>query len=141
MRDFTISTEIKASPEQVWDILADVRRWPEWTASISEMYPLKVSPLGVGSQVRVVQPRLRPAIMTITEWEPGRGFVWVAKDPGLRAIAGHQLEPTEAGCMATLSVGYRGLLSFPVALLARKLTKRYIKLEAEGLKARSEGRR
>lgn len=141
MRDFHISTEINASPEHVWSILADVRRWPEWTASMSEVHPLKVTPLEVGSRVRVVQPRLKPAIMTITEWEPGRGFVWVAKNLGLLAIAGHQLEPTEAGCTATLSVDYRGLLSFPVALLARKLTKRYIKLEAEGLKARSEGRR
>lgn len=141
MRDFKITKEINAPPEQVWTVLADVRRWPEWTASISEVHPLKVSPLGIGSKVQVVQPRLRPAIMTITEWEPGRGFVWEAKNPGLLAIAGHQLDPTSSGCTVTLTVSYRGFLSFPVAIFARKLTKHYIELEATGLKARSEGRR
>jgi hypothetical protein len=141
MRDFSISKEINASPDHIWSILADVRRWPEWTASISEIHPLKVTPLGVGSRVRVLQPRLRPAIMTITEWEPGRGFVWIAKSPVLTAIAGHQLTPTSSGCTVTLTVAYRGPLSVFAAIFARRLTKHYIELEATGLKARSEGRR
>lgn len=141
MRDFQISTEINASADHVWSILADVRRWPEWTASISEIYPLKVAPLGVGSQVRVLQPRLRPAIMTITEWEPGCGFTWVARNPGLTAIAAHHLASTSSGCAVTLSVSYRGLLSPVVSIFAARLTRHYIELEATGLKARSEGRR
>jgi len=141
MREFRINTEINASPEHVWNILADVRRWPEWTSSMSKVEPLDDGPLGIGSRVRVLQPKLRPAIMTIAEWQPGRGFVWVAKNPGLVAVAEHQLTPVPSGCVVALGVIYKGLLSSLVSFFAGSLTKRYIELEAAGLKARSEGKR
>ena len=141
MREFSISPDINASPERVWNVLADVQRWPEWTASISKIELLDEGPLGVGSRVRVFQPKLRPAVMTITEWEPGRGFVWVTRNPGLVAVGEHWINPSSSGCNVTLKLTFQGLLGGVVGILAGKLTRRYVELEAEGLKARSEGRR
>jgi uncharacterized protein YndB with AHSA1/START domain len=37
MREFAVSSEISAPVEGVWTVLADVERWPQWTASVSQI--------------------------------------------------------------------------------------------------------
>jgi uncharacterized protein YndB with AHSA1/START domain len=34
MREFAANSEISAPVEGVWTVLADVERWPRWTASL-----------------------------------------------------------------------------------------------------------
>ena len=52
--------------------------------------------------------------------------------------AGHFAEPTPTGCRATLSLQFSGVLSSLVAALTGGLSERYLKIESEGLKRRSE---
>jgi hypothetical protein len=52
-----------------------------------------------------------------------------------------QVDPTPGGSRATLSVQYGGLLAGLVARLTAPVHDRYLQLEADGLKARSESLR
>ena len=138
MREFQISIDIHAPPERVWPIMADLERWSEWTPSISGIEVLDGKPAGLGSQVRVRQPKLLPATFTITEWKPDRGFKWVSHSLGLVAVGNHVIEPGQTGSKVTLTLRFLGLLGGLAGFLGRNLIFRYIQLEASGLKARSE---
>jgi len=138
MRDFTVTRTIAAPPETVWEILADVGRWPEWTDSIAGVERLDAGPLAVGSRVRIRQPRLPPAVWRVTAWEPGRRFTWVARGPGFRTVADHVLRPDGDGCTAEHRIRYEGMLGGLAGLVFGRITARYLGMEADGLRARSE---
>lgn len=134
----TRTIDIDAPADRVWAVMTDVERWPDWTASVSTIQRLDHGPFTVGSRVRIKQPRLPPSVLTVTELEPGRGFTWVATSPGLRVTAAHGIEPAPRGVRVTLSVRYEGVFGRLAGRLWRSLTERYLRLEADGLKRRSE---
>jgi hypothetical protein len=138
--DFGTTVEISAPPEQVWAVMSDIERWPEWTASVTRIERLDGGPLAVGHRVRIRQPKLPPAVWRVTLLEPGRGFSWVTRSPGVRAIGSHWVEPAGPGSRAHLSLRFDGILARLVARLTGELTTRYLALEARGLKERSEAR-
>ena len=140
MSDLRITATIDAPAERVWAVLADVERWPEWTASVSSVEILTGAPLGMGGRVRIDQPKLRPAVWTVTLWQPGQRFVWESTNPGVRVVAEHAIAPSAGGCTVTLTVQFNGLLGSAAGAMNRKLTNHYLELEANGLKARSESR-
>ena len=138
MRTFSTTIDIAAAPDRVWTVMSDVERWHEWTASISSIRRLDGRPFGQGSRVLIRQPRLPPNYSTVTEFEPRRSFTWVSRSPGVVATARHLIEPIAGGSRVTLSVHFGGVLGWFVAILVKGLTERYIRMEAEGLKERSE---
>lgn len=138
MRKFTISVDIPAPPARVYEVISDVDRWHEWTPSITSVTRDSKAPLAVGSSAVVRQPKLPPAKWTVTKLEPGHGFTWVARGPGLRTIGDHWVEPIANGSRATLSVEQQGLLGGIMGRLTKRLTEQYIAFEAAGLKARCE---
>lgn len=135
--DFNIAVDIEAPAERVWAIMADVERWPEWTPSVSRIERLDPGPLRVGSRARVCQPKLPPAVWEVVELVEGREFSWVTRSPGVRVLGSHLVEARGAGSRATLALRFSGLLGPLVARLTRGLTRRYLGLEAEGLRQRS----
>ena len=137
---FTDSIDIQAPPEVVWTVWSDVERWPEWTASVSRIERLDPGPLAVGLRVRIHQPKFPPAVWRVTAVEEGRGFTWVSTSPGARVTGSHRIEPHALGSRATLSIAFAGPIARLVGWLSRSLTRRYLQLEAAGLKARSEER-
>ncbi len=132
------SIGIAAPPDVVWGVMSDVERWHEWTASIDSVARLDAGPFGLGSRALVRQPRLRPATFEVTEFNPGRNFVWTTRSGGLEAVADHRVEATPEGTRATISLRFTGVLLILVGWWVRRLTERYFTLEAEGLKRRSE---
>ena len=131
------SIDIAAPPERVWAVMSDVERWHEWTDSITSV-ELRDRPLAVGSRARVVQPRLRPAEFEVTAVEPGRNFEWVTTSNGLRAYATHRVEPVAGGSRATLTLDFSGWPLVLIGWWVRRISERYVDMEAAGLKKRSE---
>jgi hypothetical protein len=99
-----VSEQISASREDVWAVLMDVERWPEWTASVRSAQLLGDGPVQVGSQARL---------------EPG---------------------PADTTAL-TLEINHSGPLAGLVGPLTGARTRRFIALEATGLKSASEARR
>lgn len=138
MTDFNIVVDIKARPDRVLEVLCDVERWPEWTASTTSVRRMDEGPLAVGSKARVRQPKLLPAIWQVTEFSE-TGFTWVTRSIGLQIEAGHSVQAVGTGSNVALSLRFSGLLAPVVAWVYRDLNQRYLSMEAEGLRKRSEG--
>lgn len=142
----TLSVDINAPPDVVWAVWSDLERWPEWTASITRIELLErparngAAPLAVGLRARVRQPKLPPAVWRVTAVERGRAFTWVSASPGARVTASHRVEAHEGGSLATLALRVSGPLAPLVGWLSRSLIERYLRMEAAGVKARSEER-
>jgi uncharacterized membrane protein len=133
------SIDIAAAPQSVWEIIRDVERWAEWTASISSIERLESGPFGVGSRARVRQPRLPAAVWTVSALEEGRFFDWRSDTPLLTSVGRHRVEPTADGkSRATLSIEWSGPLAPVIRLFYGTLSERYVEMEAQGLKRRSE---
>ena len=140
MTFFSLTVDIRATPQRVWAVLSDVEDWPEWTPSVRSVERLDAGPLAVGSRARIRQPKLLPAVWRITSIEKGSAFTWVTRSPGLSVTARHVVEATPDGSRVTLSIRFEGLLAPLVAWLTHRLNNRYLGLEGAGLKRRSEER-
>ena len=138
MTDFSLTIEIAASPERVWALVSDIERWPDWTPSMKSVKRLDIGPLAVGSRARVHQPKLLPADWVVTKLEAGRGFDWTTRSLGLTAIGRHWIDAIDSGSRVTLSIQFGGMLAPLMTWLTRGLIVRYVTLEVNGLKQRSE---
>lgn len=140
MPEYTSSIDINASPRVVWNILADVERWPSWTPTMRAVKKLTAGPLAKGTKARISQPKLPTAVWRVTEIHEGRDFTWISRSPGIRVTARHIIQSTPDGARVTLSVRFSGLLAPVMAMMLARLNRRYLATEARGLKARSEER-
>lgn len=133
------SVEIHATPARVWDTLMQVEDYPDWTTSMTKVVRLDPGPLQVGSRVRITQPRLGTMTWTVSALDAGRSFTWVTSRGGVRAEASHVIAPLAEGRVRLeLAVAQTGPLAGVVSRLTRRITARYISLEAEGVRRRSE---
>ncbi len=131
-----VTISIDAPAERVWAILADVERWPTWTASVTSVE--LDGPLAVGASATVRQPKLPVTTWTVSELVPGRSFTWGSQAPGSRAVGEHEVTPTgDATCSVRLALDQHGPLGTLFGLLYRGLTKRYVQMEADGLAAQA----
>jgi hypothetical protein len=135
-RYFETTRHIDAPTPQVWGVLFDVARWAEWTPTIDSVELLDDGPFQVGSRARVRQPRLPRALWEVTEVVAGRSFTWEAAGPGMRTIARHEVVPDSTGSRVTLSIEQTGPMGAVAAAVWRRLTQRYIELEAASLDER-----
>ena len=139
MRELKVTVEVAATPQKAWTVLADVLRWPEWTPSVQRIELLNGLIGGVGSKARIYQPKLRPAVWTVTIWETGQRFQWTSNSSGVMVTADHVIVKTPSGCSVTHSLRFTGALGTVIGLLRGRLAYRYLRIEVAGLKARCEG--
>ena len=135
---FGTSIDVAATPECVWSVMSDIEHWPDWTATVTSAERLDAGPLTVGSKFRVRQPKLLPAVFTVTWVDANQGFAWTTSGPGYSVIARHSIEPIPAGSRVTLSLQFSGVIGKLAARMLRDLNQRYMGIEAAGLKRQSE---
>ena len=123
-----------ASPEIVWQVLADVEHWSDWTPTVTQIVPEENVGLMVGARYRVVQPGLRPAVYEVTDCSPDQRFTWEQKVLGGSMIADHRLRACNDGTEVELAFSSKGLLATIAGnLLLRKIWD-YVRTEAKSLK-------
>ena len=135
------SVQIDAPAPLVWDVFSDVERWPEWTASVTRLVALDGPGLAVGKRYEIKQPRMSKLVWEVTEVLAGTSWTWVQRSPGGATIGRHDvIATTDSQTLVRQRLDQRGLLAALVGRLMRGMSKRYLELEAQGLKKRSEQR-
>ncbi len=83
-----MSIEVDATPQQIWEWMADVNEWPQWKPFIISSSYIKGENLEVGSKIKF-KPNSGPKPMdlkaVITESEKPSHIAWEGKMPGLKA--------------------------------------------------------
>jgi uncharacterized membrane protein len=134
-----VGVEIGAPAERVWAVMSDVEKWAEWTASIQGIERLDSGLFGVGSEARVRQPKFPSLVWRVTQYEPGRGFVWETRSWGAVTVGEHWITPlAQDRSRVVLRVRQSGLVGTLVGALIQKTTRSYMEMEAQGLKRRVE---
>ena len=126
---------IHAPIDMVWGQMIDIDGWPRWTPSVMQATRLDEGPLPVGAQARLVQPKMRPAVWTVTALDEARSLSWVSMQPGVEIVATHDLRPVPEGSAVKLTIDFQGLLAPYLPFFFGKQSAAYMRQEAEGLKA------
>jgi carbon monoxide dehydrogenase subunit G len=132
----TFSTAAK--PEAIWQILADVSHWKDWTPTVLDITPLNGQNLQVGGRYRVSQPGVQPAIYEVTACVPNEGFTWVQKIPGGKLLASHTIRVNDGSTNVELSFFSQGLLAAAASTLFSSKIRKLVSIEARSLKEKAE---
>ena len=136
---FEKSIDIDAPQQRVWDVLSALEAWPQRIETVDTVELLTPAPITKGSRVRLKQPKLPESTWDITVWHAPSYFEWTQKEAGTTSVAGHHVEALGEGrARLTLTLDMRGFLIPIIALFYKKLTNRYMNLEAEGMKRAAE---
>ena len=125
---------INAPPETVWALTVNIDGWADWNPNVAAAERLDAGPFRVGSQARMIQPGLPPAVWTVTHLENGTCFVWETRVRGLHLIAGHRIAPSGSGTENVLSLDAKGVLAFVLSPLIARSSARTLERENQGLK-------
>jgi hypothetical protein len=135
----TTSIDSTADLASTWTALVDVTSWPQWTTSITAVRRLDDGPLRVGSRARVKQPGFPWLVWEVSDLREGEEFTWVTSGPGSRTVGRHVVRRNDDGSThITLELDQTGPLGVLVGVLIAGKTKRFLGLEAAGLKAAGE---
>ena len=138
MASESVTIDIAAPPERVWQVVTDVEDWPRWTASMRDVKRLDDGPLRMGSRARIKQPGLPVLVWEVTELDGGTSFTWVTHTPGVASTAAHLVSATANGSRLTLSVTWTGVFGGLTGALMGKRTRKSLTVDADGHKACAE---
>jgi uncharacterized protein YndB with AHSA1/START domain len=126
-----VELQIARPSEEVWVLVSDFERLPEWLDEFRTVVKQSDGPLGEGTVFcYTLDPGDRSSTLQIVEWEAGRRVAW--DGPPLKWHCGAArprgyFEVTEAGEGRTRLVScYRPVLTGTVALLA-PVMKRWLR--------------
>jgi len=136
-----MSTRSSAPTDKLWAALTTVTDYPQWTKSITAVTPLDDVSLTPGHRFRVQQPGMPPLVWTVTDVEPGRSYAWESSTMGVRTVGRHWLtQQPDGSTQINLEIEQTGLLAKLVWALTGARTRRYMGLEANGIKTAAEAR-
>lgn len=94
--------EIDASPDQVWALISDPTRMPEWSPQCRKSIVRGGGPVGVGTRTLNVNRRgalVWPTRSQVKEFVPGKRFAFRIAENG--TLWSYDLEPTATGTRVT----------------------------------------
>ena len=108
----TASVEISAGPDEVWAVVSDVARMPEWSPELRRLFVIGSKQPRVGMNMVGINRRkwvAWPTTSKVVRLELGRAIAWKTRESG--ATWTYELEPTGTGTRVT---GRRDLPKFTV---------------------------
>ncbi|CAN5438206.1 hypothetical protein BH24CHL9_BH24CHL9_08660 [soil metagenome] len=127
--------EVRASPPQVWSVLADIAEWPTWNPVVRSVTLQGELESGTTFRRAAGQGTILGRLLEV---DAPRALVWRDRSLGLRAIHAWRIEERPGGCAVTTEASLSGL---PARLLPgrmRRLTQQdleawvhLLKLEVE----------
>lgn len=129
---------IDASVEEVWALTVDVEGWPDTTPTMTSVERLDEGPLRVGSTARVVQPKQRPTVWTVTALEAPHTFEWQTTVLGITMVGSHHLVPVGDGVRNELRLRLTGFGSGLMRRLLGRTLEGAIETENQGFKRAAE---
>jgi uncharacterized protein YndB with AHSA1/START domain len=139
------SIEIRRSPEDVFNYIADATQRPQWQDAVEKIEVLRSTPEGVGTRVREtrrVQGRSITATWEVTEYEPARRFGFRGVDGPVRPVVSMTLTPLEDATRTQVEIEV-GFQTFGIGklfgVLARRGARQEVPKDGEHLKDRLEG--
>ena len=140
MTKFSTSITINSSQQSVWNVLSNVAHWHEWTPTVNKVEVLNTSELKLGNRYKVFQPKLQPAVWTVTELNSAN-FTWESKSPGMHMVAEHIVKSVNANqSEVTLTFAFNGWFGKLIGKLYGKMTAKYVQTEAQSLKKKVENK-
>jgi hypothetical protein len=126
---------VRAAPEAVWAVIADVPRWPTWNPGILDC--ILEGDLEPGAALRW-SSSAGPTRARLTAVEPPRLLAWASRSLGARTAVAWRIEPADAGAQVTAEGSVSGIAARVLAGRRRERTKamleawlRLLALEAE----------
>ena len=135
---FEADIRIKATPEAIWDAVADPETWPDWTQAVSRVKKLSDGPLGVGSRLLITIWCIMPVRlhMTITEFVPGQRVAMEGKALIARMSRYYVLQPQNGRTRAIVggeATGLLGPLTWWIGQVLSKEIVQDLRVKIEGL--------
>ena len=109
------TVQMNASPEEVWKVVSDLARMPEFSPELRKAFV--VGKPGVGANIIGINRRkavVWPTTSKVVRWEPGRAVAWKTRESGATWV--YELEPTGGSTSVT---GRRVLPRFTFGTSAR----------------------
>ena len=138
MKEYATTVSIRSTPEAVWAILTDARRWTEWNTTVDRIDG-EIAPGGKVTVYAKLNPG-RAFPLKVSEFDPGRRMVWSGGMPlGLfKGVRTFTLAPDSNGATRfTLREEYTGPLLPLIWRSMPDLGPSFTQF-ADGLKARVE---
>jgi hypothetical protein len=120
---------IDADVRTVWDVLADIGRWPSWNKAVREMSVH--GPIAPGTSF-VWKAGPGTIKSSIAEVQAPRRIVWTGVTFGIRAVDAFTFEASDGGTLVRQSESWDGL---PVRLFRSRMERTLRASLREGLRA------
>lgn len=136
--EISSDVRIDAPADHVWALTVDVEAWPRITPTMTSVERLDDGPLRVGSSARVVQPKQRPTVWTVTRLDAPHRFEWQAKVLTVTMTGTHRIDADADGCRNRLGLELSGFGSGLMARLLGGTLRQAIETENQGFKQTAE---
>ena len=127
--------EILAWPEAVWDLVADIGRWPEWNPDVKTA--VLDGPVAEGSTFRW---KAGPSTITsqLIAVERPRLIAWTGSTMGIRAVHVWHVRAVEERTLVRSEESWEGPLPFVLRGMLRRSLQQSIDAGVAHLKAEAE---